>query len=71
MAFGKKNQAEIIEEETKIWVCTSDDCKCWMRDNFKSDEQPTCPLCKSEMEATSKVIQVVTNNSLYYNEKEK
>ncbi|WP_179134040.1 cold-shock protein [Halobacillus massiliensis] len=68
MAFGKKNQPEIVEEETKIWVCSSEDCNCWMRDNFKSDEKPVCPICKSEMEATSKVLQVVTNNSLYYKE---
>ncbi|WP_079530055.1 cold-shock protein [Halobacillus hunanensis] len=66
MAFGKKNQAEIVEEETKIWVCKSDDCNCWMRDNFRTDEEAICPICGNEMEASSKVLQVVENNSLYY-----
>ncbi|GGC88350.1 cold-shock protein [Thalassobacillus devorans] len=66
MAFGKKNQEEVIKEETKIWVCNSEDCNCWMRDNFKIEETPTCPICKSEMSKSSKVLQVVDNNSIYY-----
>ncbi|ARI77338.1 cold-shock protein [Halobacillus mangrovi] len=66
MAFGKKNQTEIKEEETKIWVCTSDDCNCWMRDNFRTNEENICPMCGSKMEEENKVLQVVENNSLYY-----
>ncbi|MCP3030776.1 cold-shock protein [Halobacillus sp. A1] len=69
MAFGKKNQAEIVEEETKIWVCKSEDCNCWMRDNFRTEEEAICPICGSEMETESKVMQVVDNNSLYYKQK--
>jgi hypothetical protein len=63
MAFGKRNEEEIITEETKIWECTSEECKGWMRDNFKSSENPLCPLCKSEMKETTKMLQVVHNYS--------
>lgn len=63
MGFGRRNQEEIVKEETKIWVCKSDDCNCWVRDNFKSSETPTCPLCNSEMESTTKVLEVINNPS--------
>ncbi|WP_202171310.1 cold-shock protein [Bacillus sp. USDA818B3_A] len=63
MAFGRKNEEEIKLEETKIWVCTSETCKCWVRDNFKSSEDPVCPICKSEMAQTTKELQVIHNHS--------
>jgi hypothetical protein len=61
MAFGRRNEEEIKTEETKIWRCSSEDCKGWMRDNFKSEETPHCPICKSEMVPSSEVLQVVDN----------
>lgn len=63
--FGKKNMEEIPKEETKVWECTSEECNCWVRDNFKSNEQetPECPICKGEMEEATKVIQVLENHS--------
>ncbi|MBM7584101.1 Zn finger protein HypA/HybF involved in hydrogenase expression [Bacillus pakistanensis] len=61
MAFGRRNEEEIKTEETKIWCCTAEDCKGWIRDNFKSEEDPLCPLCQSEMESSTKVLQVVDN----------
>ncbi|MBD1381297.1 cold-shock protein [Metabacillus arenae] len=63
MAFGRKPEEEIVTEETKVWECSADDCNCWVRDNFKSSETPLCPICKSEMTSTTKVLQVVNNNS--------
>ncbi|WP_210365134.1 cold-shock protein [Bacillus sp. REN3] len=63
MAFGRKPPEEIVTAETKIWVCTSEDCNCWVRDNFKSSNHPSCPICKSEMEQTTRVLEVVNNNS--------
>ncbi|HAQ06854.1 MAG TPA: cold-shock protein [Bacillus bacterium] len=63
MAFGRKPPEEIITAETKIWECTSEDCKCWVRDNFKSSSVPACPICKSDMEQTTKVLEVVNNHS--------
>lgn len=63
MAFGKRNQEEIKKSDLKIWECSSEGCKVWIRDNFKSEETPTCPVCKSEMESTVKELQIVDNNS--------
>lgn len=63
MGFGRRNQEEVVTEETKIWVCTSSNCKCWVRDNFKSSDSdiPTCPICKSEMKQTTRVLEVINN----------
>ncbi|MFT4417219.1 cold-shock protein [Fredinandcohnia humi] len=66
MAFGRKPVEEIVTEETKVWVCTSEDCNGWLRDNFKSSQEPACPLCSSEMEATTKLLQVVDNHCKTY-----
>ncbi|MCH1624692.1 cold-shock protein [Fredinandcohnia quinoae] len=66
MAFGRKPVEEIVTEETKIWVCTSDDCNCWLRDNFKSTEIPICPICGSSMEQSTKELQVVDNHCKSY-----
>jgi len=63
LAFGRKNDEEIKLEETKIWVCNSATCKCWVRDNFKSTDVPLCPICKSEMSLTTKELQVIHNHS--------
>lgn len=63
MAFGRRNEEEIKLEETKVWVCDSEDCKCWVRDNFKSSEVPRCPICNSEMSLTTKDLQAVPNHS--------
>ncbi|MCA1030280.1 cold-shock protein [Bacillus timonensis] len=63
MAFGRRNEEEIILEDTKVWVCSSDECNCWIRDNFKSKETPTCPICESPMEPSTKELQVIQNHS--------
>ncbi|MBM7619493.1 cold-shock protein [Bacillus haimaensis] len=63
MAFGRREVEEIVTDETKIWVCESEDCKGWMRDNFKSSETPSCPLCKSGMKESTKVLAVINNYS--------
>ncbi|MDF0725622.1 cold-inducible protein YdjO-related protein [Cytobacillus sp. S13-E01] len=63
MAFGRKPEEEIIKEETKVWECSSDECKCWLRDNFKSTEIPACPICESEMVESTRELQVLTNHS--------
>lgn len=61
MGFGRRNQEEVVTEETKIWVCKTDNCNCWVRDNFKSSPIPTCPICHGEMEETTRVIEVINN----------
>ncbi|NSL51351.1 cold-shock protein [Calidifontibacillus erzurumensis] len=66
MAFGRKNAEEVVMEETKVWICTSDECNCWIRDNFKSSDEPNCPLCKSEMTPSTKMLQVIDNPTRKY-----
>ncbi|GAA0329371.1 hypothetical protein GCM10008967_19840 [Bacillus carboniphilus] len=61
--FNRKNQEEVEKLDTIVWVCSSDDCNCWVRDNFKSSEEPACPICESKMEQSTKFIEVVHNPS--------
>lgn len=61
--FNRRNQEEVEKLETKVWQCTSNECNCWVRDNFKSSETPLCPICESEMEQTTKIIEVIHNPS--------
>ncbi|HZG71122.1 MAG TPA: cold-shock protein [Chondromyces sp.] len=63
MAFGRRNVEEIVMVETNVWECTSDECNCWVRDNFKSSESPQCPMCNSEMKQTVKMLQAVENHT--------
>ncbi|AKO93295.1 MULTISPECIES: cold-shock protein [Priestia] len=62
--YNKKEVPEIVTAETKVWNCVSEDCNCWVRDNFKSSETPTCPLCESEMKSGVEILQVVDNPTL-------
>ncbi|KZZ84202.1 MULTISPECIES: cold-shock protein [Bacillaceae] len=59
--YNKKPVEEIITKDTKIWTCTADNCNCWVRDNFKSSDEPLCPICKSPMATQTKELQVVDN----------
>ncbi|WP_081798030.1 cold-shock protein [Neobacillus dielmonensis] len=63
LTFGRRNTEEIKLEETKVWVCSSTVCKCWIRDNFKSSAEPLCPICNSKMILTTKELQVINNHS--------
>lgn len=60
----QRKAAEVTVEETKVWVCTSDECNGWVRDNFRSEKNETavCPLCKSDMKEEKKELPVLTNN---------
>ncbi|KAA0550035.1 cold-shock protein [Bacillus sp. BGMRC 2118] len=64
MVFGRKPVEEIKMAVTKVWECTSDECNCWVRDNFKSKGISTCPMCKSEMKMSSRELQVIHNHSV-------
>jgi hypothetical protein len=59
--YKRNNMEEVEPEETKVWECTSDTCKGWIRANFTYDQQPECPLCKSEMKASTKMLQAINN----------
>ncbi|MGE8077694.1 cold-shock protein [Peribacillus loiseleuriae] len=59
--YRRNNTEEVEPEETKIWDCVSPTCKGWVRANFTMSEQPSCPLCGSEMVATTKMLQAIDN----------
>ena len=58
--YRRNNTEEIILEETKVWECTSEDCKGWIRDNFTSNDEHKCPLCGSEMNSELECFKQLT-----------
>ncbi|WP_281887100.1 cold-shock protein [Paenibacillus sp. YYML68] len=63
MYFRKPSLDQLPHEETKIWCCSKDNCKGWMRDNFAFDVTPTCPLCQAPMESGFKQLPIVDNSN--------
>ncbi|WP_077622702.1 UvrD-helicase domain-containing protein [Sediminibacillus massiliensis] len=42
-----------------VWDCTSDQCKCWMRIDSRTEtglDSKECPMCKGEMKQTAKEV---------------
>jgi len=52
----KKQELEQIE----IWKCKEADCKAWVRKEFVTEAQPSCPLCKNPMIRSYRHVPVVT-----------
>ena len=69
MGFGRKQNEDVIVEQVIVWECSSSDCNCWIRDNFKSTEEPTCPRCNSSMIKTERELQVIKNTSVFASRK--
>lgn len=63
MYFSKKNMEPVLEEQTTVWNCTTDNCSCWMRENFSFEESPICPVCKSSMVRGTKMLPSLVNNT--------
>jgi ABC-type ATPase with predicted acetyltransferase domain len=61
--YSKKNMEPVEEEVTAIWTCSKEQCACWIRDNFAFDTTPTCPLCDSPMNKTTKVLPALHNHN--------
>ncbi|TXK74808.1 cold-shock protein [Paenibacillus sp. N3.4] len=63
MYFSKKSLEPVPEEQTSIWTCSTEQCSCWMRDNFSFDESPVCPICQSSMVKDLKMLPTLSNTS--------
>jgi hypothetical protein len=59
--YKRNNMEEIPPEETKVWECTSEECKGWVRDNFTYSDEAKCPLCGSDMKESTKMLQAINN----------
>jgi rRNA maturation endonuclease Nob1 len=59
--YRRNNMEEIVLEEIKVWECVSEDCKGWIRDNFTSNDEHMCPLCGSEMQTGTRMLQAINN----------
>ncbi|WP_369899717.1 cold-shock protein [Bacillus manliponensis] len=57
MYRNKKNDVtEVAPEQVPVWECGSEECLGWMRKNFSFEEEPTCPLCGSEMTSGERLL---------------
>ncbi|TBL70724.1 cold-inducible protein YdjO-related protein [Paenibacillus thalictri] len=36
-------------KHVQIWKCKEPECKAWVREEFVTEENPSCPLCKGQM----------------------
>ncbi|OUS77175.1 hypothetical protein B1748_08475 [Paenibacillus sp. MY03] len=60
MAYSWNKPLDNLPEElTTIWSCGRDDCNGWIRDSFSFKEQPTCPMCKSAMIRSEKLLPIL------------
>ncbi|WP_066192221.1 MULTISPECIES: cold-shock protein [Gracilibacillus] len=56
MAYFNNQKEPVKNVETNVWVCESNDCQGWMRENYSFDEKPKCPICQSNMEKEVRVL---------------
>jgi len=60
MAYSWNKPLENLPEEmTTIWSCPGIDCKGWTRDNFSFNENPVCPICKTAMLRSEKLLPIL------------
>ncbi|WP_051620257.1 cold-inducible protein YdjO-related protein [Paenibacillus sp. UNC451MF] len=46
-------------QQVEIWKCKEATCKAWIRKEFVTEAQPSCPLCKGDMVRSYKHVPVV------------
>ena len=56
MSFSRGPKEPVPEVETSVWSCTKEDGQGWMRESFSFEDEPSCPLCQSEMAKEVRVI---------------
>lgn len=63
MYSRKKSLEDLVQENTKVWVCNKEDCKGWIRDNFSFEHVPTCHHCLSPMISSVKMLPIISNSN--------
>jgi hypothetical protein len=63
MYSRNKWREEIPCEATAVWVCSNEECKCWMRNNFSFESIPTCWKCQSPMTSGTRQLPPIHNNN--------
>jgi hypothetical protein len=61
MYSRKKPVEELPSELTAVWICSDENCKGWMRDNFAFSLSPVCPLCQTKMVKGEKMLNAIAN----------
>ncbi|MEF2247526.1 cold-shock protein [Paenibacillus sp. GXUN7292] len=62
--YNRKKQLEPVpEENTKVWICETEGCNSWMRDNFSFEQVPSCMHCNATMVSGEKMLPTLVNPS--------
>ncbi|QJD87943.1 cold-shock protein [Cohnella herbarum] len=51
--------------DTQIWICSNQDCNCWLRSEFSFSQMPLCPMCKSSMTNQTKPLPEIVRANIY------
>ncbi|WNQ11900.1 cold-inducible protein YdjO-related protein [Paenibacillus aurantius] len=46
-------------QQIQIWKCKDAECKAWIREEFVTESNPACPMCKGAMIRSYKHLPVV------------
>lgn len=56
MGFSRGPKEPVKEVDTSVWACSNEECNGWMRESYSFTEDPTCPLCDSQMKQETRVL---------------
>lgn len=56
MGFSRGPKEPVKEVDTSVWACSNEECNGWMRESYSFREDPTCPLCDSQMKQETRVL---------------
>lgn len=60
--YNRKKQLEPVPEvDTKVWICETEGCNSWMRDNFTFEQEPSCIICNATMVSGIKLLPALVN----------
>ncbi|KIL39764.1 hypothetical protein SD70_17790 [Gordoniibacillus kamchatkensis] len=62
-SFRNKYLEDLPKENVRIWSCTKEGCKGWMRYNFAFEHEPKCCLCLSPMISDMRLLPLLVNSN--------
>ncbi|WP_256376686.1 cold-inducible protein YdjO-related protein [Cohnella herbarum] len=62
---SKQNAVAVNMIDTQIWICSNQDCNCWLRSEFSFSQMPLCPMCKSSMTNQTKPLPEIVRANIY------
>ncbi|MFD2117513.1 cold-shock protein [Paenibacillus yanchengensis] len=62
--YNRKKQLEPVpEENTKVWICETEGCNSWMREDYTFAAEPACAICSGTMSIGEKMLPTLSNTT--------